>query len=305
MIDVPGAPGFDSLAFAKGMLVMTHSSASAVDVFDPTRRRIVAHITGMQSPRGIAVDEANGKVYVADSGNNTIAVITTQDWKLADTIPVSGIPDALLLDTTGKMLYWSDAQNNTISLLDVTTRQNTGTVPLGGSPSHLVLDPDRNLVYVTLQDQREIVAVDPRLTIANHIKLNASQPTGMVYDPRTKCLYVAVRYAVLSINTDTGTEVNRVPAAAGVDMLWLDPESRTVYAAGSGALLMLRADGQRLTVADEISTDVKGHTVAYDPEKKMIVLPGGREGRSKLLLLRPMTPTAQDTTRENAEAKVR
>jgi DNA-binding beta-propeller fold protein YncE len=169
----------------------------------------------------------------------------------------------------------------------------------------MVMNPDSGVVYITLQDQREIVAVDPQLQVVNRIKLNASQPTGLVYDGRTKCLYVAVRYAVLSINTDSGTEVNRVPAAAGVDSLWLDPESRMIYAASSGALLMLHADGQRLSVADEIAADVKGHTVAYDPEKKMVVLPGGREGRSKLLLLRPMVvnPAVPATTTAQAKAQ--
>ena len=236
MVDIPGAPGFDSVAFAKGMLLMTHTGASAVDVFDPSRRRVVAQISGLQSPRGIAVDEANDKVYVSDSGNHSIAVITSADWKVADTIPVSGEPDALVLDATGKMLYWSDAQNGSLSLMDVTTRQNTGTVAIGGSPSYMALDAGRGVLYLTLQDQREIIAVDSRLRIENRIKLNASQPTGLVYDARSKCLYVAVRYAVLSINTETGAEVNRVPAVAGVDMLWLDPESRTVFAVGERSL---------------------------------------------------------------------
>lgn len=81
MVNVPGSPGFGELAFAKGMLVMTHPAASAVDVFDPSRRRVVAQITGLQSPRGIAVDEQNGRIYVADAGSNSIAVISTDTWK--------------------------------------------------------------------------------------------------------------------------------------------------------------------------------------------------------------------------------
>ena len=40
MVNLPGSPGFGEVAFAKGMLVMTHPAASAVDVFNPTRRRI-------------------------------------------------------------------------------------------------------------------------------------------------------------------------------------------------------------------------------------------------------------------------
>ena len=302
MVDVVGSPGFDTLAFANGMLLMTHTGASTVDVFDPARRRVVAQIEGLRSPRGIAVDEQGGKVYVADRDGSSIAVITIGDWKVVAQIPVQGSPDALLLDPSGKMLYWTDPEQSTVSLLDLSTRQNTGTVQLDGSPSHMALDAGRGLVYLTIQDHREIEAVDAQLRIASRIELNASQPTGIVYDPQTKCLYVAVRHAVLSINPETGAEVNRVPASAGVDMLWLDPASRTVYAAGGGSLLMLRADGQRLTAADEISPDVKGHTVAYDPEKKMIVVPGGREGRSKLLLLRPITPQFPTTTLDSAEA---
>jgi YVTN family beta-propeller protein len=304
MIDVPGRPGFDQLAFAKGMLLMTHTSASTVDVFDPVRRRVVAQVTGVQSPRGIAVDEPSGKVYVADAGSNSIAVIATDNWKVTDRIPVPTPPDALLLGESGNQLFWSDSQNGTVSLLDLTTRQTSKTVQLDGSPSYMALNPDQHLVYITLQDQRQVVAVDPQLQVTARIPLNASQPTGLLYDARTKCLYVAVRYAVLSLNTETRAEVNRVPAAAGVDMLWLDPETRTVFAAGNGSLLMLRANGQRLTVVDEIDTDVKGHTVAYDSERKMLFLPGGRDGRSKLLILRPVSPTQQQVESESAEAKV-
>jgi ABC-type uncharacterized transport system permease subunit len=121
-----------------------------------------------------------------------------------------------------------------------------------------------------------------------------------VYDPQYKELYVSVRFAVLAISADTGTEIDRVPAPAGVDALWLDPQSRTLYAASNGSLLMMQAKG-RLTAADEIATDVKGHTVAYDAAKRLVLLPGGREGKSKVLILRPMN--AGDTADMRAQAK--
>ncbi len=291
MVNLPGSPGFGELAFAKGMLVMTHTAASAVDVFDPTKRRIIAQIAGLQSPRGIAVDEQNSKVYVADAGSNSIAVISTDTWKLSDSIAVQGSPDQLLLGDSGK-IYWSDAEAGTVSLLDLSTKQNIGTVQVGGTPRYLASDPDRHVVFATVQDQHEIVAIDPQLKISARFDLNASQPTGLVYDPRVRELYVAVRFAVLAINADTGAEINRVPAAAGVDRLWLDPESRTLYAAGGGSLLMMLANG-RLSAVEEIASDVKGHTVAYDAEKKLVFVPGGRESKSKILILKPMTSGGQ------------
>jgi YVTN family beta-propeller protein len=301
MVNLPGSPGFGEVAFAKGMLVMTHPAASAVDVFNPARRRIVAQISGLQSPRGIAVDEQNDKVYIADAGNNSIAVISTDTWKLSDTITLPGRPDQLLLDDDSGKIYWSDADAGTISLLDLRTRQNIGTVGVGGAPRYLAGDPDRHVVFATVQDQHEIVAIDRQLKISARFNLNASQPTGLVYDARVGELYVAVRYAVLAVNADSGAEVNRVPAAAGVDRLWLDPESRTLYAAGGGSLLVMHANG-RLSAAEEIDAGVKGRTVAYDADKKLVLLPGGRESKSKILILRPMTPG--QPADESAQAQV-
>ncbi len=47
IVDIPGRPGFESVAWANGELVMAHSGADKVDVFDPVRRRVVAQIPGM------------------------------------------------------------------------------------------------------------------------------------------------------------------------------------------------------------------------------------------------------------------
>ncbi len=301
MVNIPGAPGFGEMAFANGMLVMTHSGASAVDVFDPARRRVIAQITGLQSPRGVAVDESSGKVYIADHGNHSIAVVTIEGWKVSDTIPLQGSPDNLLLNQ-GK-LYWTDADNGTISLIDLATKQNVSTVDIGGMPRELALDTGRDVVFATVQDLHQLVAVDPQLKIVNRYNLDASQPTGLVYDPQSQELFVAVRFAVVAINAATGAEVNRVAAAAGVDALWLDPQSRMLYAASDGSLLMIHADGH-LTIADEIATEVKGHTVAYDAAKRLVLLPGGREGKSKVLIFRAMSSNQQPDN-ENTRPPVR
>ena len=303
MVNIPGAPGFDQLVFANNMLLMTHPGASSVDVFDPVRRRVIAQINGLQSPRGMAVDEQAGKVYIADHSSNSIAVVSSDGWKVIDSITVPGSPEALLLDGTGK-LYWTDPHAGRISLLDLHTKQDVAETDLGGTPRDLAFDGTRKLVYVTLQDQHQVAALDSQAKVINRFTLNASQPTGLIYDPQYHELYVAVRYAVLAISADTGAEIDRVAAPAGVDSLWLDPQSRTLYAASEGSLMTLNAKG-RLSMGDEITTQVKGHTVAFDADKNLVLLPGGRDGKSKLMIFRPMAPQNQQTTAEPAEASVR
>jgi DNA-binding beta-propeller fold protein YncE len=302
MVNLPGAPGFGEVAFANGMLLLTHPGASSVDVYDPGHRRVVAQITGLQSPRALAVDAKTGRVYVADHGSNSVAVVATDGWKLVDSIAVPGSPDNLLLSGDGR-LYWADADAGTLSLLDVRTKQDVARTDLGGTPRGLALDGAHNLVFVTLQDAHQIVGLDPELKVVSRFNLNASQPTGLIYDPQYHELYTTVRYAVLAISADTGAEIDRVAAPAGVDSLWLDADSRTLYAASEGSLLLMQAKG-RLSKVDEITTaGVRGHTVAYDAGRRMVLMPGGSQGKSKLLILRPMAPNGQGG--EDTDARVR
>ena len=302
MVNLPGPPGFGDVAFADGMLLLSHPGAGSVDVFHPTRRRVVAQITGLQSPRGLAVDGKAHRVYVADHGANSIAIIATDTWKVTDSIAVPGSPDSVLLSGDGR-LYWTDGTAGTLSLLDLRTKQDVARVDLGGTPRDLAMDGARHLVFVTLQDAHAIVAVDPQLKIVNRWTLSASQPTGLVYDSQSHQLYTAVRFAVLAVSADTGAEIDRIAAPAGVDSLWLDPDSRMLYAASQGSLLVMQAKG-RLTKVDEITTaGVKGHLVAYDPDKRILLIPGGAQGSSKLLILRPMAPNAQESM--DTDARVR
>jgi len=301
MVNLAGTPGFGQVAFANGMLLLPHPGASALDIFDPVRRRVVAQVTGLQSPRAVAVDEKSGRVYVADHGSNSIAVVATDGWKVIDSIALPGSPDNLLLGDGGR-LYWTNADAGTLALLDLRTKQDVAQTDLGGTPRALALEPQRQVVFATLQDTHQIVALDPQLKIINRFNLNASQPTGLIYDPQYHELYAAVRYAVLAISADTGAEIDRIAAPAGVDSLWLDADSRTLYAASEGSLLVIAAKG-RLSKIDELATaGVKGHVVAYDADKHMVLLPGGSEGKSKLLLLRPMSPNTQQ---DDTDARVR
>ena len=87
------------------------------------------------------------------------------------------------------------------------------------------------------------------------------------------------------------------------DGLWLNAEMRTLYAASPGELTVIKAENGNFMVADRIPSDIKGHNVAYDPENKTLFLPGGREGKSAMLLLQPMSP--DQTGQENVAAKVK
>src|SRR5690349_23338341 len=96
MIDLPGNPGFNQVAIAKGQVVITHPETNTIEIFSPVKRRIVARISQVDNPRGIAVDDAAGRVYIALAGSNRIAVVNTRNWQVEQLIPVRYTPEKLL-----------------------------------------------------------------------------------------------------------------------------------------------------------------------------------------------------------------
>src|SRR3954468_12391773 len=115
IIDLPGRPGFDAVAFANNHLVIAHAAAGTVDIFNPVRRRLVAQVTNLARPTGIAVDEQAGKVYIANSDAKNIVVINTKDWQVASTTPLQAEPVSLLI--ANKTLYISQPRAFSIATL--------------------------------------------------------------------------------------------------------------------------------------------------------------------------------------------
>jgi YVTN family beta-propeller protein len=286
LIDLPGGPGFSHVTMANGQVVITRPGTNTIEVFSPVKRRIIARISQISDPRGITVDNDSGTMYVALAGNNSIAVVDTRNWSVERVIPVQHRPEKLLWIPQTKTLYATSVLDRTLSIIDLRLAAETHVLELNSLPQDMVYDGSRQVLLLTLQDVGQIASIDHNNKIIGRYKLVASEPTGLALDAERRRLYVAVRYAVLALNSETGAELARIPAPGGTDALVLDPGGNLLYAAaGDGSVLAI--DLNRNVVDHELPTDVKGYSIAYDPAHKMLFLPGGREGRSKMVILSP------------------
>jgi YVTN family beta-propeller protein len=286
LVDLPGSPGFSQVTMANGQVVITRPGTNTIEIFSPVKRRIVARISQISDPRGIAVDNEAGSMYVALAGNNSIAVIDTRNWRVEKIIPVQHRPEKLLWVPQTKTLYATSVLDRTLSVIDLRLGAEASVLELNALPQDMLYDPARQVLLLTLQDLGQIASIDHSNKITGRYKVVASEPTGLALDEQRRRLYVAVRYAILVLNADTGTELARIPAPGGTDALVLDPGGNLLYAAaGDGSVLAI--DLNRNVVDHELPTDVKGYSIAYDPAHKMLFLPGGREGRSKMVILTP------------------
>ncbi len=293
LIDLPGSPGFNQVTMANGQVVITRPGTNTIEIFSPVKRRVIARISQISDPRGIAVDDEGGTMYIALAGNSSIAVVDTRSWSVEKVIPVQHRPERVLWVPQLKALYVTSVLDRTLSVIDLRTASESSVLELNALPQDMLYDRARQALLLSLQDLNQIAIIDQTNKIIGRFKLVASEPTGMVLDDQRRRLYVAVRYAVLALNADTGAELSRIPAPGGTDALVLDPNGNLLYAAsGDGAVLAI--DLNRNIVDHELPTDVKGYSIAYDPAHKMLFLPGGREGRSKMVILSPSGVTEQN-----------
>ena len=292
IIDLAGQPGFDAVRIANGALLMAHSAADSVDVFDLAKRRVVARVEHVRGAAGIAVDEHGGRVFLSSPDGQSIVVIAADSWDVQSVIPVKAPVENILYVPANNRLYLANSRDQSIGYIDLAHNNEVRTADAGGMPERLAFDPAKNLIYATLQDTHQIGVYDLELKPVAYWTLKGSQPTGLVLDEASRRLYVAVRHAVLALNADSGAEINRVGASAGVDSLWLDPADHQLLAAGGGTVDIMKAGASGLESIDELNIDVRGHTLAYDPATKLIYVPGGRDGRSKLLILKPLSGNA-------------
>jgi DNA-binding beta-propeller fold protein YncE len=289
IVDLPGDPGFNQIAMANGQVVISRPATNTIEIFSPVKRRVIARISQIDDPRGIAVDDEGLRVYIALGGSNRIAVVNSKNWQVEKLIPVAHCPEKLLWVPESKSLYATSLRDRTLSIVDPVTGAERAVIELDALPQDMVYDASRQMVWISLQDRREVAGIDGSNKIVNRYQLAASEPTGLALDSKHH-LYVAVRYAVVVLDADTGAELLRIAAPGGTSTLVLDPAGNLLYAAsGDGSVLAI--DLTRNTVDHELPTNVKGYGIAYDPSHKMLFLPGGREGRSKMVILTPFAVT--------------
>lgn len=291
VLDIPGQPGFETLAFARGFLVIAHDGASTVEIYDPAKRRLVAEISNIVSPRGVVSDDARGKVYIADAGANVIDVVNSSNWQVEDQIRLSRAPGNLLLIPGTANLVATNPYARSLTLVSGQINREMQVIDITGRPGSMAFDPIRNAVLVSLEDQNQIVSYPASLEAnakpLTTIRLNASEPTSIILNPTARSLFISVRFAVLSVDADSGQEISRVPVAGGTDRLWLDSQDQVLYSASSdGTVTSIKVNGRQLAYDSELKTDVKGHSLAFDPTHKLIYVPGGREGKSKMVILK-------------------
>ncbi|MCK5246493.1 hypothetical protein KAR02_06315 [Candidatus Bipolaricaulota bacterium] len=146
-----GLPWDVSLAKGGTELWVVNAASNDVSILsieDPKRPRRVAHIAVSHNPRGIVIDEARGRAYVANSLAGSVSVIDTNLYEIVDEVLVTKNPLPPIL-LTGKRLFHTSVPGTVAKAAWTSCNtchiegehdgrtwllQYTGDVPIGADP---------------------------------------------------------------------------------------------------------------------------------------------------------------------------
>jgi DNA-binding beta-propeller fold protein YncE len=254
---------------------------------------VIATIGVQLDPDAVAVDSSSGTVYVANAGNGSVAVISSNAGTPATVsryISVGADPDAVAVDPTTGNVYVANGTyagcgppgsapgcDDSVSVIDMSSLgpvTDTISLPAGDNPDAVAADPSTGNVYVVSDNNNnpdEDGAVSVMNEYTNTVTGNSipvgPDPVAVAVDPSTGNVYVANANAdngdgTVSVINEHTDAVATIRGFVDPDAVAVDPVTGHVYIAdGDGFVYVI--DGIAFAGYINIGWALTG--VAVDP----------------------------------------
>jgi YVTN family beta-propeller protein len=105
-----------------GLLYVTAELANAVDVVDPTTRKVVAEIpTGQKESHMLVISPDGRRGYTANVGAGSVSVLDLAKRSLITTIPVTKVVQRISMSPDGRRVFTHDQDAPRIAVIDTAT----------------------------------------------------------------------------------------------------------------------------------------------------------------------------------------
>ncbi len=274
----------------------TPGARGVVSVIDAETNRIAVRVPVGKLPSGLAVDSAGDRLYVANTGSNSVSVVDVSRGVVTDTVGAGEAPDAIAISPDRKTLAVANRKSGSVSLYELEPdrlprlRSSFPGCPGAGS---LAILPDSSKVFAACSAGHQVMALGLRAPRRSALegpqedRLLAlldvgEQPVRLIMKPDGGEIFVANQGSDSVSEIATGT--NEVGGAALIGarpcfgavsadntLLWIANEAAdtiAVYSIDDGKLvntvhvgagpgpMTFSADGHLLLAADTGAGDV-------------------------------------------------
>jgi YVTN family beta-propeller protein len=190
-------------------------------------------------PDALAVDPANGTLFVANEYTNNLSEISLATNTVLASITVGSqpAPGALAVDVANGTAYVANSGSNNVSAVSLSLGGVSASIPVGSVPDALLFNPANGYLYVANAGSGNVSIIS---TVTNRVVLSVPvgpNPVAMALDTANRDVVVAASGSnnVTIISGVSNAVLGTVIVGSSPEALAFDPANGMVYVANTGS----------------------------------------------------------------------
>lgn len=212
---------------------ISNSNENIVTVFNKRSLEVIQVIHTGVGPKGMALDQRNGFVYVAAAGDDRIEVINVATLEIIGRIRLQfgDEPSELALTPDGRTLLSANNGSGTVSIISTHSLSEQERLNLDPDPAWIVVGRDGGTAYVlhTMSNTVSVIDVNESRLLTS-ISLDESPVQGaLTRDGRS--LYIISEYSTVLLAVDTRSHeiTGRIFIGSNASSVTTDAKGNRVY----------------------------------------------------------------------------
>jgi YVTN family beta-propeller protein len=160
--------------------VSTDRFPGTLAVIDTATNTVTANVTVGNIARGVAINRAGTRVYVANQSSNSLSVVDTASNTVVATVPVGNFPYAVAVDPTGSRVYVANNGSSDLSIVDAASNTVSQTVSVApGYPRGVGFTGAGTQVYVPLSQPNSVAVLGTGCNEVSGVLTVGEGPVGL------------------------------------------------------------------------------------------------------------------------------
>jgi len=303
-IQLPAAVkgSFDHLTadVAHNRLFVTAEDYQAVLVVDLSSATVAHEIRGIARPHAVLYREDLNRIYVTDGADSAVKIFDGATYQQLKTVSLTKDADSIGYDGSRQFLYVANggkSEGNRYSLLSTVDTSSDSKLPdiriQGETLEAMTLDVFRPRMYVNNKARNQIEVIDrwKGEVIASWPVKMCKDNVAMGLDEQRQRLFVGCRSGMISVfDTNTGKELQTLPASKGIDDMVYDADTKRIYSIGEGVVSVFEqtdADHYRSLGSVKTGADAKTATLVPALNRYFVAVPRGNSKNAAILEMEP------------------
>ncbi len=262
-------------------LVKGHYDASGKFVIDKQiTPAAAADGKGVNGVYGVAVDDANGYVWVSNTRQNTVAVYKQSDLSLVKQYPANAVTHARSMRVIGDSVYVTEAARGkgggikVFNAKQLDAAPTTIDLPEGAVPMDFDVDSASGRLFTVDLNLNKAYVIDTKHSnqVTSYDLPGANGASGVAYDPANNRLFVANQSSNNAVVLDLGTGKVIADIPTGSQALGAVYSNGYVYVGNRTAGTVSVINASSLKVEAILPTGTNPNHLSVNPDGSVNVL---------------------------------